>query len=192
MLQRPPHTLRRAMMRCPALLTEATRVSRRPALSRHHVGCPTSRRSEVVYSGDRALWSMATPGFGAGAAQTPASIYAFCVRSPPRHRSTAVRGPAELSAEGMRYVCGWQGSLHRFHGSEHLADGRPVYELRFSGDTLARARNLAAADSLRLVSPRERLRSDVRPHCDHRHAVAATQMRASRRRASSSSSCPPE
>jgi hypothetical protein len=96
---------------------------------------------EVVYLNDRALWSMSyAGGLGHDVAQSAGRpIYAFLRRAllaPPPE--LPVRGPAELDAESMRYICSWQGSLQWFHGSETvLQDGRPVYELRFSGGMLA-------------------------------------------------------
>lgn len=95
---------------------------------------------EVVYSGGRAVWAMGyagglTPGVAPSAGR---SIYAALRRAllaaPPE---LPVRGPAEFSADGMRYVCSWQGSLQWFHGTESIfQDGRAVYELRFAGGAL--------------------------------------------------------
>jgi Domain of unknown function (DUF5680) len=96
---------------------------------------------EIVYSNDRALWSMSyAGGLMQGVAPSAGrSIYNFL-----RHALLApslelpVRGPAEFNSETMRYVCTWQGSLQWFHGSESiLQDGHAVYELRFCGGMLA-------------------------------------------------------
>lgn len=96
---------------------------------------------EVVYHDGRALWSMSyAGGLTHGVAQSAGRpVYAFLRRallvpSP----ELPVRGPSELDAETMRYVCAWQGSLSWFHGSESIVqDGRAIYELRFSGGMLA-------------------------------------------------------
>ena len=79
-------------------------------------------------------------GLAPGVAQSAARpIYAFLRRvllAPAAE--LPVRGPAEFAADGMRYVCAWQGSLQSFHGSEGIHEGgRAVYELRFSGGMLA-------------------------------------------------------
>jgi hypothetical protein len=96
---------------------------------------------EVIYLGERALWSMSyAGGLAPGVAHDEARpVYAFLRRallapSP----ELPVRGPRELTAEIMRYVCSSQGSLHWFHGSESIhQNGRAVFELRFSGGMLA-------------------------------------------------------
>ncbi len=96
---------------------------------------------EVVYLADRALWSMSyAGGLAPGVAQSAARpIYAFLRRALLAPAAELpVRGPAEFAADGMRYVCAWQGSLQSFHGSEGIHEGgRAVYELRFSGGMLA-------------------------------------------------------
>jgi hypothetical protein len=96
---------------------------------------------EVVYSRDRALWSMSyAGGLAPGVAPSAARpIYAFLraalIAPTPE---LPVRGPAELSGERMRYVCRWQGSLSAFEGCESISqDGRTVYDLRFCGGELA-------------------------------------------------------
>ena len=96
---------------------------------------------EVVYRGERALWSMSYAG-GLQQGVVPSAarpVYALLRRAllaPPPE--LPVRGPREFNAEPMRYTCTWQGSLQWFHGSESiLQDGRGVYALRFSGGMLA-------------------------------------------------------
>jgi hypothetical protein len=95
---------------------------------------------EVVYLDERALWSMSySGGLAEGIADSAArAVYAFlrrALRAPSL--DLPVRGPRELNAEAMRYVCTWQGTLQWFHGSESIfQDGRATYELRFSGGML--------------------------------------------------------
>ena len=96
---------------------------------------------EVVYLGDKALWSMS---YGGGLLQgVPQSagrpVYDFLRRAllAPAPE-LPVRGPSELRIESMHYVCTWHGSQYWFHGGESVSqDGHAVYELRFSGGMLA-------------------------------------------------------
>jgi hypothetical protein len=96
---------------------------------------------EVVYLGERALWSMSyagglAPNVAAAAARP---VYAFlrCALVAPS-AELPVRGPRELTVEAMHYACNWQGSLQWFEGSESiLQEGRAVFALRFSGGMLA-------------------------------------------------------
>ena len=73
------------------------------------------------------------------AADVTRPLYAFLRRAlltPPPE--LPVRGPAELSGDGMRYDCSWRGSLQWFHGTERIErDGRELYALRFAGGMLA-------------------------------------------------------
>ena len=96
---------------------------------------------EVVYFGNRAVWSMSySGGMSEGVERSLIRpVYAFlrqALTAVPDH--LPLRGPASFEEGSMSYALRCKGSLDRFDGFEEIirSDER-LYELHFAGGALA-------------------------------------------------------
>lgn len=128
----------------PALLPDSKQLeyAQGPYLYRDiYVGMLRFVGQETVYSGARAVWSMAyagglAPGVAkAEAAEVFRALRAALCETPT---DTPLRGPREFEAENLRYVAAFSGDLQRFSGEESISrQGLKVYGLQFAGGGLA-------------------------------------------------------
>jgi len=96
---------------------------------------------EVVYLGERALWSMAyAGGLAAGVPAAEAvpiyrALRAALSAVPPE---LPLRGPRAFELEGLRYRCDVSGHALRFHGAERVTRGEvTLFELQFAGGEIS-------------------------------------------------------